>query len=161
MKLKGFDISQILFENNIYNSEIKHEIINKLKPFTIFFDDCTGVCFVDQKENIINVLKEYGKLSIQGHFINLNSFISSEDISYDYVYIGEFEIDGNEAMKEFSKLIKREENILLNNLENYEEEWYKLQRKALRICLDKEIKILHDKINNAEKELDSMKGIFN
>jgi len=160
MRLKGFDISQILFENNIYNSEIKYEIINKLKPFTIFFDDCIGICFIDQKENIINVLKEYGKLSIQGHFINLNSFISSEDISYDYVYIGEFEIDGNEAMKEFSKLIKREENILLNNLKKFKEEWYKLQRKALRICLDKEIKILHDKIKDAENDLASMKGIF-
>jgi len=161
MRLKGFDISQILFENNIYNSEIKYEIINKLKPFTIFFDDCIGICFIDQKENIINVLKEYGKLSIQGHFINLNSFISSGDISYDYVHIGEFEIDGNEVMKEFSKLIKREENILLNNLENFEEEWYKLQRKALRICLDKEIKVLHDRIKDAEKDLASMKGIFN
>jgi len=160
MKLKGFDISEILFKNNIYNSEIKYEIINKLKPFTIFFDDCIGICFIEQKENIINVLKEYGKLSTQGHFINLDNFISNEDISYNYIYIGEFEIDGNEAMKEFSKLLKKEENILLNNLENFEEEWYQLQRKALRICLDKEIKILTNKIKKAEIDLKSMKGIY-
>ena len=161
MKLKGFDISEILFENNIYNSEIKYEIINKLKPFTIFVDDCMGICFIEQKENINNVLKEYGKLSIQGHFINMDNFISNEDISYNYVYIGEFEIDGNEAMKEFSKLLKKEEDILLKNLSSFEEYWYKLQRKALRICLDKEIKLLTNKINNAENDLASMKGIYN
>ena len=63
-------------------------------------------------------------------------------------------------MKEFSKLLKKEENILLNNLENFEEEWYQLQRKALRICLDKEIKILTNKIKKAEIDLKSMKGIY-
>lgn len=160
MKLKGFDIHQILFENDIYTSELKHEIINKIKPFIIFFDDTMemGICFIEQKENIINVLKEYGELSIKGHFINLDLFIADEDVCYDYVYIGDFEIDGDEVMKEFSRIIKKGEEKLLNNFEN---EWYKMQKEALEICLNKEIKILTDKIENAKDDLEKMKGIYN
>ena len=65
---------------------------------------------------------------------NLDSFISNEDISYNFVYIGEFEINGDTAMKEFSKLIKRSEDVLLSNINNFEDTCYKLKKKALKIA---------------------------
>jgi len=165
MKLKGFAIDEILWDNGNYNKITENEIKDRLQPYIIYFkkDDSIGVCFQEQKENIVKILKEYGNTDLKSQFINFDNFISSDDYDWDNIFVGEIELDSRIVWKEFGKLIKENESKLINSIDNFENEWYNLQKIALRKVLNKEInkrrKEIDKIINDAEDDYKNYIGI--
>jgi len=162
MKIKVFDLEDILYDvKNIDKQKIKKEIL----PYVCFPEknNVFGLCHSDNKSKIISILKKYEGIYLEGNFIDPKEYFSDDDIDWDFVYIGEFEIDGNEVWKEFGFLLEESEEIILKS-DNIENEWYDLQRKALRNVLDRYIyqrrKELDRSIELAEKDYKIHKGIF-
>jgi len=161
MKLKAFDIDDILFETNIYYQiGTIDEIKQKLQPYVLYFknDDSIGICLEDQKKDIVKILSEYGKLNLKGNFTNLDTFFIA-DYDWDNIQLGNIEIDGQIVWKEFGKSLNRNENLLLYAGDKFEEEWYRLQRIALRKALDIELDKIKKNIEIAEKDFEKHMGI--
>ena len=73
MKLKAFDFEYVLDGAENYDTKtMADEVKEKLKPYVLYFreDDSIGICYKTQKENIIKVLKEYGKIKVVGEFLS-------------------------------------------------------------------------------------------
>ena len=162
MKLKAFDIDDIFFESDIHyiNSKLE-EIKQKLKPYVLYFkrNDCIGICLEDQKKDIIEILKEYGKLNLKGNFTNIDTFFINGGYGWDDIYLGNIEIEGDAVWEEFSKSLKRNENLFIHAGTKFEEEWYRLQKIALRKVFDIELDIIKKGIEDAEKSFEHHIGI--
>jgi len=165
MKLKAFDIDQILHESDIYsisNSLLLEEIKQKLKPYVLhcLTDDSVVFCLANQKKNIIKVLSEYGKVDTEGHFVNANTFLCDGDYGWDDVILGNYELNGEEVWTEFGKILKKNEQILIDSGESFEVEWNKLQKLALRNIFDEIINNTKKEIEYAEKDFESRVGMY-
>ena len=161
MRLKAFDIDDVLYESSIYYKiGTIEEIKQKLKPYVLYFkkDDNIGICLEDQKKHIIKILSEYGKLNLKGNFTNLDTFFIS-DYDWDNIQLGNIEIDGQIVWKEFSKSLNRNENLFIHAGDQFEEEWFRLQKIALRKVFDIELDKIKKDIELAEKDFDKHIGI--
>lgn len=161
MKLKAFDVEDILFESDIYINSMLGEIKEKIKPYVLYLkrDDCIGICLDDQKKDIVKILKEYGKLNLKGNFTNVDTFFINGDYCWDTIYLGNIEIEGESVWEEFSKLLKLNEDLLINAGNKFEEEWYRLQKIALRKVFDIELDIIKKGMDDAEKSFEHHIGI--
>lgn len=168
MKLKGFDLDEI-FDYEIENEKID-KIKEELRPYVIYFNkkDTIGICFVEQKLEIVKILKKYkSDIKLLGRFKNLSSIFKDEDYDWGDVILGEIVLDGNKVWYEFAELLESEESVILNHMKNqiesFEFDWYRLQRISLRIALEKKVKEMQEKLNeiveNAENEYCKFIGI--
>jgi len=137
MKLKAFDFENILYQSDHFNFP-DEEIKQKLNPYVLYFkkNDTIGICFKENKNDIMKVLKEYGKTEAEGHFVDLDKFFTDDDFDWDNIYMGEIQLEGTLCWKEFGKLLKLNEDSLLSSYDKFEENWYAIQRSALRKVLD-------------------------
>jgi hypothetical protein len=94
--------------------------------------------------------------------MNLDKFYKTSE-GWDYVYLGELEIDGEEVWKEFGKVLKEKEEELLNT-DNYEEIWFKYQRLALRNIfnkiVEKETEAFENRIKEAQDDFEKRIGVY-
>lgn len=163
MKLKAFDIDDILYNAKNYNNKIMvNEVKEKLKSYVLYFikDDSVGICLEDQKENIIDILREYGEVNIESNFIDVNKFLCTGDYGWDNIILGNYELDAEEVWSEFGKLLKKHEQNLLNSGEKFEEEWYKLQKLAIKNIFEEIKKDIIKEIECAEKDLNERIGMY-
>lgn len=153
MKLKAFDITDILYKNSkVY--DLVEEIKEKLKSYVIYFkkNDSIGICFEEQKNIIVKILSEYGETNTIGNFINTDTFFINGGYDWDYIYLGDIQIEGDIAWEEFNKLLKKYEQLLIDAGDNFEEAWYRLQRIALRKVLDNELDRLQKQLNKTIRD---------
>ena len=140
MKLIAFDFEYVLDGAENYDAKtMSNEVKEKLKPYVLYFreDDSIGICYKTQKENIIKVLKEYGKIKVVGEFLDLYTFFNTEDYGWDNVILGNYELDADEIWREFAKLLKKNERLLIEAGDKFEDEWHKLEKLAIRNVFDK------------------------
>jgi len=139
MKLIAFDFEYVLDGAENYDTKtMADEVKEKLKPYVLYFreDDSIGICYKNQKENIVKVLKEYGKVKLVGEFLDLYTFFNTEDYGWDNVILGNYELDADEIWNEFAKLLKKDEKLLIEAGDNFEDEWHKLEKLAIRNIWD-------------------------
>jgi len=163
MKLIAFDFEYVLDGAENYNPRtMSNEVKKKLKPYVLYFreDDSIGICYKNQKENIVKVLKEYGKVKLVGEFLNLYTFFNTEDYGWDNVILGNYELDAGEIWSEFAKLLKKNEQILIDVGDKFEDEWHKLEKLAIRNVFDKIIEDIKKEIEDAEKDFESRVGMY-
>jgi hypothetical protein len=156
MKLKGFDLDEI------FDYEFKEDTMNKikeeLKSYVVYFtkNDTMGICFIEQKQNIVNILKKYkDNTRLSGQFKNVSSFYKDKDYDWDDVYLGELTLQGSKVWSEFAKLLESEEDILIQNIENIEFGWYRLQKIAIRISLTREENKMKQNLNKMIEEAEN------
>jgi len=163
MKLKAFDIDDVLYKSQTYTRHsILEEVKQKLNPYVLHYvtDDSIGICLTDQKKNIIEVLKEYGEVNTVGNFINADTFLCMGDYGWDDIQLGNYNLDADEVWKEFGKLLKENEQILLNAGSQFESEWNKLQKFAVKNIFDKMVTDIKKEIEYAEKDFYSRVGMY-
>jgi len=163
MKLKAFDIDDVLYKSPIYNRNLNlAEVKQKLNPYVLHYvtDDSIGICLENQKKNIIDVLKEYGEVNTISNFINADMFLSTGDHGWDYIMLGNYEINAEEVWTEFGKILKKNEQILIDSGNQFDEEWNKLQKFALKKIFDKIVNNAKKEIEYAEKDLESRVGMY-
>lgn len=158
MKLKAFDLFDIM--------DLAEQVIikEKLAPYVKYFVpvDSIVICLQENVKTIKNIIKENGYDTDDLEIINLDKFYKTAE-GWDYIYLGDLEIDGDEAWKEFGKIIKEKEEEFLNT-NNFEEVWFMYQRLALKNILDKtinkEIKAFDERIKEAKTDFKNHMGIF-
>jgi len=163
MKLKAFDFDDMLYESEKYNRKTMHdEIEEKLKPYVLYFikNDSIGICLEDKKKDIIRILKEYGQIRLLGNFVNINTFLCSGDYGWDYIQLGNYELDGEEVWVKFGKLLKEKEQILIDAKDNFEVEWNKLQKLAIKNVWNVIVKDTMKELEYAEKDLEERVGMY-
>lgn len=163
MKLKAFDIDDVLYKSKIYKNGLHlKEIKQKLSPYVLYYvtNDSIGICLADQKKNILNVLKEYGEVNTIGNFINADTFLCTGDYGWDDIILGNYELNGEEVWMEFGKVLKENEQILIDSGNEFEVEWNKLQKFALKNIFDNMIEDTKKEIEYAEKDFYSRKGMY-
>jgi len=163
MKLKAFDFEYVLDGAENYNPRtMSNEVKEKLKPYVLYFreDDSIGICYKDQKENIVKVLKEYGKVKLVGEFLDLYTFFNIENYGWDNVILGNYDLDADEIWSEFAKLLKKNEELLIEAGNNFGDEWHKLEKAAIRSVFDKIIADIKKEIEDAEKDLENRVGMY-
>ena len=163
MKLKAFDIDDVLYKSPIYNRNLNlAEVKQKLSPYVLCCadGDSIGICLIEQKKNIINVLKEYGEVNTVSNFINADTFLCNGDYGWDYIQLGNYELNGEEVWTEFGKLLKKNEQILIDSGDSFEVEWNKLQKLALRNIFDEIVNNTKKEIEYAEKDFESRVGMY-
>jgi len=163
MKLKAFDIDDVLYKSPIYNRNLNlAEVKQKLNPYVLCYadGDSIGICLADQKKNIIKVLKEYGEVNTVSNFINADTFLCNGDYGWDYIILGNYELNGEEVWTEFGKILKKNEQILIDSGDSFEVEWNKLQKLALRNIFDEIVNNAKKEIEYAEKDLESRVGMY-
>jgi len=163
MKLKAFDIDDVLYKSPIYNRNLNlAEVKQKLNPYVLHYvdGDSIGICLTDQKKNIIDVLKDYGEVNTLGNFINADMFLSTGDYGWDYIQLGNYELNGEEVWIEFGKLLKKNEQILIDSGDSFKVEWNKLQKLAIRNIFDKIVSNAKKEIEYAEKDLEERVGMY-
>lgn len=160
MKLKAFDFEQILYEHD-YSVVRNKEIKEKLKPHVLYFkkDDSIGICLKENKKEIMKILKGYGKTDSEGHFIDVDKFLT-EDYGWDDIILGNYQLNGEEVWSEFGTVLKQNEKVLLNAGDNFEKEWFRLQKTALRNMWNNEVESIKEEIEMAEEDLESLKGFY-
>jgi len=163
MKLIAFDFEYVLDGAEKYDTRtMSNEVKEKLKPYVLYFreDDSIGICYKDQKENIVKVLKEYGEVKLVGEFLDLYTFFNTEDYGWDNVILGNYELDAGEIWSEFAKLLKKNEKLLFKAGDNFGDEWHKLEKVAIRNVFDKIIADVKKEIEDAEKDLEERVGMY-
>ena len=163
MKLIAFDFENILYGAENYDRKTMFdEVKEKLKPHVLYLreDDSIGICYKNQKENIIKVLKEYGKVKIVGEFIDLYTFFNTDDYGWDNVILGNYELDADEIWSEFAKLLKKNEKLLIEAGNKFEDEWHKLEKAAIRSVFNKIVVDIKKEIEDAEKDLENRVGMY-
>jgi len=75
------------------------------------------------------------------------------------IQLGNIEIDGQIVWKEFSKSLNRNENLFIHAGDKFEEEWFRLQKIALRKVFDIELDKIKKDVELAEKDFDKHIGI--
>jgi len=163
MKLIAFDFEYVLDGAEKYDTKtMSNEVKEKLKPYVLYFreDDSIGICYKDQKENIVKVLKEYGEVKLVGEFLDLYTFFNTEDYGWDNVILGNYELDADEIWSEFAKLLKKNEKLLFKAGDKFEDEWHKLEKLAIRSVFDKIIVDIKKEIEDAEKDFESRVGMY-
>lgn len=159
MKLKAFDLYDIVPDREVW------EIIKeKIKSYVIYFTpgDSIGICSQQNVKKIKQIIIENNYNIEELEIMNLDKFYKTCE-GWDYVYLGELEIDGDEVWKEFGKILKEKEEELLNT-DNFEKLWFEYQRAALRNMLDKIIKketeVFENKIEEAQDDFENYIGIY-
>ena len=163
MKLMAFDFEYVLDGAENYDTKtMSDEVKEKLKPYVLYFreNDSIGICYNDQKKNIVEVLKEYGEVKLVGEFLNLYTFFNTEDYGWDNVILGNYELDADEIWSEFAKLLKKNEKLLIEAGDNFGDEWHKLEKEAIRSVFDKIIADIKKEIDDAEKDLEERVGMY-
>lgn len=163
MKLKAFDIDDILIESKVYKRKtMLNEIKEKLNPYVLHFieEDSIGLCLKEQKNDIIKILKEYGELNTKGNFINADTFLCNGDYGWDNILLGNYELNAEEVWEEFGKLLKRDEQMLLDSGDKFKEEWHKLQKFAIMNIWIEMVKDIRKEIEFAEKDLEERVGMY-
>jgi len=163
MKLIAFDFEYVLDGAENYDAKtMSNEVKEKLKPYVLYFreDDSIGICYKTQKENIIKVLKEYGKIKVVGEFLDLYTFFNTEDYGWDNVILGNYELDADEIWSEFAKLLKKNEKLLIEAGNKFEDEWHKLEKAAIRSVWDNMANDIRKEIEYAEKDLEERVGMY-
>jgi len=162
MKLKAFDIDDILPETNIYKTEILVNAKEKLKPYVLYLtpNDSIGICLAEQKKDIVKVLSEYGKVDARFNFVNADKFLCDGDYGWDDIQLGNYELNGEEVWIEFGKLLKKNEQDLIDVGDKFEEEWNKLQKLAIRNIFDKIVNDAKKEIEYAENDFKSRVGMY-
>ena len=162
MKLKAFDIEDVLYKSDIYKSDLLEEVKQKLKHYVLHFQtgDSIGFCLKEQKKDIIGVLKEYGEVNTAGNFINADTFLSTGDYGWDNIFLGNYELNGEEVWEEFGKVLKENEQILIDAGSQFESEWNKLQKFAVKNIFDKMVADIKKEIEYAEKDFYSRVGMY-
>jgi len=163
MKLKAFDIDDVLYKSPIYNRNLNlAEVKKKLNPHVLHYvdGDSIGICLADQKKNIIDILKDYGKVNTLGNFINADMFLSTGDYGWDDIILGNYELNGEEVWIEFGKVLKENEQILIDAGSQFKEEWNKLQKFAIKKIFDEKVSDIKKEIEYAEKDFCSRVGMY-
>jgi len=157
MKLKAFDLYDIGLSSD-------KKLKEKIEPYIKYFvsGDSIAICLQENVKKIKMVIKDNGYDIENLEIMNLDKFYKTSE-GWDYVYLGELEIDGDEVWKEFGKVLKEKEEELLNT-DNYEELWFKYQRLALRNIfnkiVEKETEAFENRIKEAQDDFEKRIGVY-
>jgi len=163
MKLKAFDIDDVFYDNVKYNRKtMLNDVKEKLNPYVLHYatDDSIGICLDDKKKDIVKILSGYGKVNTKGNFININTFLCNGNYGWDDIQLGNYELNGEEVWSEFGKLLKDNEQILIDAGDKFEEEWHKLQKLAIRNIFDRIVNNTAKEIEYAEKDFNERVGMY-
>ncbi|WCF11487.1 hypothetical protein NDS46_31515 (plasmid) [Paenibacillus thiaminolyticus] len=139
MKLKIFDIYEML---EGISSERMSIVIHEIAPFCLYVKlNGMGICLVEQKDNILNVIRRHGeelgiKVRVKGHFVNLSSQLVGENVDWEDIWLGDILVNSRDFMYELGLIISCCEERLLE-AECFETEWKTIKKEALKRVLDK------------------------